>query len=111
MHAPALAHPPACAPTGPENAGNKWVEVFSWVRERKGLGEERKRRRCYSVVITHDTSCLRALSVGRAAAFRGQFLREASPSSHSAPVGSPNHHRANSPPITNHTPNIHINLI
>lgn len=25
---------------GPENAGEKWVEVFSWVAARKGLGEE-----------------------------------------------------------------------
>ena len=25
---------------GPENAGEKWVEVFSWVATRKGLGEE-----------------------------------------------------------------------
>ncbi|KAF8530061.1 hypothetical protein BU17DRAFT_72839 [Hysterangium stoloniferum] len=27
---------------GPENAGVKWLEVFSWVAERKGLGEERR---------------------------------------------------------------------
>lgn len=39
---------------GPENAGNKWVEVFSWVAERKGLGEERECSSCYPVVITHD---------------------------------------------------------
>ncbi|KIJ47909.1 hypothetical protein M422DRAFT_45616 [Sphaerobolus stellatus SS14] len=27
---------------GPENAGTKWLEVFSWVAARKGLGEERR---------------------------------------------------------------------
>lgn len=27
---------------GPETAGNKWLEVFSWVAARKGLGEERE---------------------------------------------------------------------
>lgn len=33
---------------GPENAGDKWVEVFSWVAARKGLGEESRSKRTFT---------------------------------------------------------------
>jgi hypothetical protein len=36
---------------GPENAGDKWVEVFSWVAARKGLGEESAHQKTFYFVV------------------------------------------------------------
>ena len=36
---------------GPENAGDKWVEVFSWIAARKGLGEESKNIGTFILII------------------------------------------------------------
>jgi hypothetical protein len=61
---------------GPENAGEKWVEVFSWVAARKGLGEESGNCRIFflaicSLILFRKASFCRTAVVRRWSFFSG----------------------------------------